>query len=1087
MPTTNSQALEQAILHCETEALQHIGTIQPHGVLLILSSEYPHRILQASDNLEKFWPVTAESIHGQPISTLFDPALTEKIEQLIKNCQSDQIVNESLVLNQHNKPKRLNLRLLISEANYLLELFFEDALDHDEFDYDLLTLLQKSLSANEIDLDLNHYFQQLATLIQNLTGFDRVMVYRFDSDWHGEVIAEKRTELVESYLGLRFPASDIPAQARQLYTLNWLRYVADVNAKVVPIIPQLNPLSGKPVDLTHANLRSFSLVHIEYLRNMGVKASLSISLLQNGRLWGLIACHHSQAKIISNAVQEAAALIGRLSSVRLTSLEAHEQRIKVHHAATIIGELLKHISNEPVENILVYLLPSLLNLLSASGLIMVIESNIYTEGDVPNAQQVNDLFKWLDKQEPSKIFHSDHLSTEYPEAVAYQEIASGILATPLSSHVQNCIIWLRKEQIRSVAWAGKREKNLYTNHKGEPRLAPRQSFAAWTELARGQSLPWSQTELGIANTLAVVLTEGLSQKAQLEKMLDKQKHVEAELHLAATAFESQEAIILTDKDRLIIRVNTAFSQMTGYDSEQVIGENINILKSDRHDAAFIISLWENVSANGFWGGEVWCKRKNGEIYPTRLTITAVKTPEANIKHYVASIIDITENMVALEEIQHLAYYDPLTSLPNRRYLLDRLKTAVAASARAKTKREAALLFIDLDNFKTLNDTLGHDNGDLLLKQVAQRLTTCVRENDIVARLGGDEFVIMLEELSGNIVEAALQAEIVAIKIISILAEPYQLAGKSFRNTPSIGITLFEDYENSVEDLLKQADIAMYQAKKAGRNTFCFFNPQMQAQIIARTTLETELRQAIYLEQFVLYYQLQINQQNDIIGAEVLIRWLHPELGLVPPNQFIPLAEETGLITVIGQWVITTACAQLKNWQQDPLLKELVLSVNVSPKQFRQSNFVSEIKQVVTEYNINPNRLKLELTEGILVEKIEEAITNMAELKDIGIEFSLDDFGTGYSSLQYLKRLPLSQLKIDQSFVRDLEFDNSDQAIVRTIIAIANSFNLNVIAEGVETEQQRRLLAEYGCSNYQGYFFSKPVTLADFICKVKNPH
>jgi diguanylate cyclase (GGDEF)-like protein len=441
-----------------------------------------------------------------------------------------------------------------------------------------------------------------------------------------------------------------------------------------------------------------------------------------------------------------------------------------------------------------------------------------------------------------------------------------------------------------------------------------------------------------------------------------------------------------------------------------------------------------------------------------------------------------ERKATESEIQSLAFYDSLTHLPNRRLLLDRLKQALASSLR--NGREGALLFIDLDNFKTLNDTLGHDMGDLLLLQVGQRLQTCVREGDTVSRLGGDEFIVMLDDLSELSIEAAEQTESVGEKILSTLNLPYHLATHEYRSTPSIGATLFGRHQQSAEELMKQADIAMYQAKKAGRNTLRFFDPEMQNKINDRALLEDELRAAIVKHEFQLYYQIQVNNSDHVIGAEALIRWNHPKRGMVSPLQFIPLSEETGLIIPIGKWVLETACAQLKLWQENPLTRDLVLAVNVSSKQFRQPDFVPQVKGIVQHFAIKPKLLKIELTESLLLDSVEETIATMNALNEIGVLFSLDDFGTGYSSLQYLKQLPLNQLKIDKSFVRDLVTDNSDKAIVRTIIAMASSLNLNVIAEGVETEEQRLSLFNNGCALYQGYLFSRPLPINEFELLLK---
>ena len=555
------------------------------------------------------------------------------------------------------------------------------------------------------------------------------------------------------------------------------------------------------------------------------------------------------------------------------------------------------------------------------------------------------------------------------------------------------------------------------------------------------------------------------------------KSAELDLRIAATAFESQEAMFITDADLVIIRVNNAFSAMTGYSAEEAVGQKPQILSSGKHDAAFYQAMWHSLKTNDTWLGEIINRRKNGEIYPEILTITAVKDDKGIVSHYVASFTDITLRKAAEEEVSHLAFYDQLTGLPNRRLLLDRINHSIAYYTRSD--QAGAILFLDLDHFKTLNDTLGHDVGDLLLKQVALRLQACVRDCDTVARLGGDEFVIMLENLSEQVLEAASQTEEVGEKVIAILNQPYQLASYEYRSTASIGAVIIKDRNQSADEFLKQADIAMYQAKKAGRNTLRFFDPQMQANINQQAEMERELYNALEQRQFRLYYQAQVDMSGHIIGAEALLRWLHPERGLVSPVQFIPLAEESGLILPIGLWVLKTACAQLQSWQQDPMMQNLVLAVNVSAKQLRQADFSAQVQELMKQFAIRPQKLKLELTESALLDNLENTITIMHELNEIGVSFSLDDFGTGYSSLQYLKQLPISQLKIDQSFVRDIPINSSDDAIVRTIIAMAKSLNLDVIAEGVETKEQKNRLVKDGCKSFQGYLFSKPIPIDAF--------
>lgn len=588
------------------------------------------------------------------------------------------------------------------------------------------------------------------------------------------------------------------------------------------------------------------------------------------------------------------------------------------------------------------------------------------------------------------------------------------------------------------------------------------------------------------NKLQVQIGKAALALSDARKSMIKSREVMTErnnqLHIAAAIFESQEGMLVTDASNTILRVNPAFTKITSYTAAEAIGQNPRMLNSGQHDKAFFTAMWRSINSTGKWIGEIWNRHKNGEVYLECLIITAVKDLNGIVTNYVATFTDITERKQAEDEIAQLAYYDTLTQLPNRRLLLNRLKVALAFSER--TGKDGAVLFLDLDHFKTLNDTLGHAIGDLLLQQVAARLSVAVRDTDTVARLGGDEYVVMLEDLSEQAVEAATQVEIVCEKIMSSINQPFYLDTHEYRCSSSIGVVFFKGHNQSQEDILKHADIAMYQAKKAGRNTIRFFNPEMQDLINTRAAIERELWIALEQQQFQLYYQIQVDSAYHPLGAEVLIRWLHPERGLVHPLQFIPLAEETELILHLGKWVLETACAQLKAWQQDISTRHLTLSVNVSAKQFFQSDFVAQVQTIVQHYAINPMQLKLELTESLLLENIEETIITMNAFKEIGIRLSLDDFGTGYSSLQYLKRLPLYQLKIDQSFVRDIPTDNGDKVIVRTIIAMAYSMDLEVIAEGVETDEQLSFLINYGCKHFQGYFFGKPVPIELFNVTVQ---
>jgi len=571
----------------------------------------------------------------------------------------------------------------------------------------------------------------------------------------------------------------------------------------------------------------------------------------------------------------------------------------------------------------------------------------------------------------------------------------------------------------------------------------------------------------------------------LQQELAKSKQAEQHLRIAATAFEAQEGITITGADGLILQVNKAFTTITGYSAEEVVGRSPRMLSSGRQDAAYYQAMWDSIERTGSWQGEIWNRRKNGEAYPAWLSITAVVGDDGVATHYVGTSTDIAPRKMAEDKIKHLAYYDQLTQLPNRRLMLDRLDQASTGCARHG--RHGALLLIDLDNFKSLNDTMGHAVGDSLLIEVAARLGSCVRDGDTVARLGGDEFVVIIGDLDGGEL-AAIMAERVAEKIQEKLAEPYVLditvdgekTGECLHScTSSIGIALFRDQSVSIDELMKRADTAMYQAKDAGRNALRFFDPEMQAAVQARAAMEKDLRKALAEEQFVLYYQPQVDSAGRVIGAEALVRWNHPARGVIEPAEFIPLAEDTGLILPLGRWVMEEACRQLAVWTNSSATEHLTLAVNVSARQFKLPSFVDDVLALVDSRGVVAGRLKLELTESLLLENADDIIVKMTALKARSVGFSMDDFGTGYSSLSYLKQLPLDQLKIDQSFVRDILSHPNDAAIAKTIVALAQSLGLSVIAEGVETEGQWDFLVSNGCPTCQGYLFCRPVPLDEF--------
>jgi diguanylate cyclase (GGDEF)-like protein/PAS domain S-box-containing protein len=563
-------------------------------------------------------------------------------------------------------------------------------------------------------------------------------------------------------------------------------------------------------------------------------------------------------------------------------------------------------------------------------------------------------------------------------------------------------------------------------------------------------------------------------------MLDitKQKMAEEAFRVAAITFESQQGILITDSFGKIIRVNKAFTDITGFSAQEVMGKEPKILQSGRHDQDFYRDFWRQLKTAGKFEGEVWNRRKNGEIYPEWQTVTAVENNN-EVTHYVSVFSDITQKKEAEDKIHSLAFYDALTGLPNRRLLLDRFEQEIAIARRHK--QFGAVIFLDLDHFKLLNDSQGHLVGDELLVQVANRLTSVLREEDTPARLGGDEFVILLHANSENLTEVTEHSRTVAEKIRKQLNTPFLLNQCQHQISTSIGITLFPEGDESPDMILQQADTAMYRSKSGGRNAVSFFQPCMQEAADQRLKLEQDLRAAIDKEGFMLFYQPHVDRNGAVQGVEVLIRWEHSEQGIVSPVDFIAVAEESSLILDIGLWVLKRTCQQIKEWLVIGIKMPRVY-INVSSRQFRQHDFVGQIKTVLATSQIPPQLLGIELTESVLIVDMEDTVAKMKALKILGVAIAIDDFGTGYSSLVYLKRLPIDVLKIDRGFVRDILTDTNDAVIIETIISMARHLKLRVIAEGVETEEQLDCLKKLGCLMFQGYHFSRPLSAVRFAEK-----
>jgi len=566
------------------------------------------------------------------------------------------------------------------------------------------------------------------------------------------------------------------------------------------------------------------------------------------------------------------------------------------------------------------------------------------------------------------------------------------------------------------------------------------------------------------------------------KDISKEKMAEEQLRIAAASFETHEAIMITDKEANIIRVNKAFSDVTGYSADEVIGQNPRMMSSGRHDRDFYLKMWQRLLHEGHWSGEIYDRRKNGQVYPKWATISAVKDPQQEVSHYVAIFSDITERKLIEQEIHNLAFYDTLTKLPNRRLFLDRFKSALIASERRKDF--GAIMFIDLDRFKILNDSLGHEYGDLLLIEVGVRIKSCIREMDTAARFGGDEFVVLLEGLGVEEPLVTQHVALVAEKIRIALSQPYQLKGHEHLSSPSIGVNIFSGNKESIDMLLEHADMAMYQAKTSGRNTVKFFDPIMQKNITNHDMLKLDLEHAIALKQLQLYYQLQVDNDNQPIGAEAFLRWEHPQHGILTPDRFIAIAEETDIMISIDRWVLITGCQQLSLWQKDHSMKQLKLTINISSAYLESKDFVDEVKSTLKENNIKASLFKIELPEQLILSSNNSCIDKIMQLKNMGMDVSMDNLATLYSSISFMQQLSSHQLKVHKEFVQNIDVKDGDTQLIKTIVKLAKSLNLEVIAEGVETKEQLEFLQGQDCHSFQGYLFSKPVTITEFNSLMK---
>ena len=1293
--------LAQALEACAREPIHIPGSIQPSGVLVAVSAT-DGLIRMASGNLDGMFNQSAESCLGQPLSRLLGREQADALLGLEFPEWRQRLIH-TLVVETNGRAARHETLAYRSGAMLVLEIE-ELPVEEGNLFQELFIPLRDALWQLDAEQSTERYCQAVVDQVRQLTGYHRVMMYRFEANWDGIVIAESRMEGGISYLGNRFPASDIPPQARALYTRNLVRLLEDRDATPVPILSASEPEGGGPLDMTFSALRSMSPVHLEYLRNMGVRATLTISLLQNQRLWGLIACHHYEPKYVRLRERELDEFVGKTVSLKLTNLDSDERAAFNNR----VRELLEKISSEirrcgRISEVIQENQEQLLGLVSAQGAVLGIGGIHHAIGITPTPEAVHTLLMDLRNFSGNKVYCTDNLPGIHPPAASYQDVASGMLVAALDPNMSGFIMWFRPGLLKTVNWAGQPDKVVVSGNDG-PRISPRASFATWAETYRDKSAPWTQVEIDAANTLALAVIEVLSQRAlasseesyrllaehstdliarldgdgrcnfvspvcqdilgippqsligrPLEDFVladDRQvlastlaglsEHrqasvllrfirpegthvwIEASLkrldffrhphqfilnardvtqrHLYQLAIEdlhrrnarimdaageglvsinrdghiiyvneqaarlfgrdpksmlgehccsvfawfkddvpagegecdflktistnephqasarsfrhrdghqilldyvstplqdqgrpqgcvivfretvngvpvdheptteailnaATEAVMVTDIQGRITSVNRAFYEITGYTEAEALGQTPRLLKSGIHTRDFYKKIWEDIDQRRRWSGEIWNRRKNGEVYPQWGSITALTDTNGQVCNYVAVFSDISKAKQAEEKLYYLANHDSLTGLPNRMMFNEQLGKALDRSERLGQK--LAVIFIDLDRFKIINDTLGHSVGDAFLRSIAKRLSQATRKGETLARLGGDEFVLAVEDPADNDNVAAI-----AQRLLGSLTRPMEIGGHELTPTASLGISMYPEDGTLVNDLIRAADTAMYRAKELGRNGFQFYARQMAEEISHKFSLGSELRRALREGEFLLYYQPQVSSETAaLVGVEALVRWRHPQRGMVPPGEFITLAAELGMITELGNWVLEEACRQMRVWL-DRGIDIPRVAVNVAPAQFNLA-FVEVVDRVMHHFRLSAHHLEIEITEGAL-ERSEAVREVMLGLRGLGVELSIDDFGTGYSSLAHVKTFPVSCFKIDKSFVDNVPGSLPDEAIIRTIVALGKSLRVNVLAEGVETQAQLEFLKSVGVDVIQGFYFDRPL-------------
>ncbi|MFT4817927.1 MAG: diguanylate cyclase (GGDEF)-like protein/PAS domain S-box-containing protein [Marinobacter psychrophilus] len=994
----------------EKKRLQKTESIQPQGVLLALDSQL--FIQCCSENIDELLQLPYTAVLGRNFDEFTNTADIEQIRSLkgLSDWRSCGLLN--LRIRQGDNWLNCNAAVSYDNHRWLVELELQ-AQDQDQNALfgQLFIPTRALLWQLNREQDLHSYTHKVAELVRQVTGYDRVMMYQFDHNSDGEVIAESRSAQMNSCLGNRFPASDISAQTQALSSQNLTWVTANRKCATVPVHGAPDIDTDQPLDMTYSAYRSLPLVDLEYLGNLGVAAALTISLTQNGRLWGLLMCHHNTPKNVTLRERELYEFIGRTISIKLPDLQRNEQPLLQPEQDF---RRLAELSNDMTVR------------LQGDGTISYVSSIVKTLlGHTVESLQ-GTPFTLLLNDEGVDAFERGQRALE--EAGVTQKI------TLKFRHTDRHSVWVEATMWQPESSAGPGQGVVLSAHD----VSQRKKYQRLIE------------ELNQHNSLQQQDQDG-----------NDQQPVTSQTFLDQTS----EAVVIAGADGRIQSVNRSFCEITGYTSQEAIGHNPSILQSGIHTAHFYESLWRSLSEKGRWKGEIWNSRKNGEVYPQLGSISVIRNNDGSIRNYVAVFSDVSKAKEAENNLFFAQNHDPLTGLPNRQYCLDKVRHVIAE--RAQAVPGVAVVFLDIDRFKLLNDARGHHTGDSFLQAVAQRLTEACPRNGLLCRWGADEFVLVLEQVTNRDGIA-----VIVQTLFNALAKPLKLAGHELIPSACVGISFYPEDAADAQGLMQAAETALYLAKERGPSSIELFTPLLAERLQRKFEVASELRRAIRNDELTLNYQPQVDCKTaGLLGVEALVRWQHPVNGLMSPVTFIPLAEELGLIGLLGDWVLEKAMAQMARWrdQGHPVPQ---VAVNIAPQQL-VPGFADHIRDLLAKHQLPASMLELEITEGAL-ERDDRIIKLLQALRDMGVLLAIDDFGTGYSSLAHIKHLPVTCLKIDKVFIDDLPHDAYDVAIIRTVLALGHSLGFRVLAEGVETEEQFLFLVEQGIDTIQGYYFGKPM-------------